>query len=78
MRSHLHIAATTPARRTCSSSPTYRSLAGTSPPCQLEKHPREMILRREFAMAVAYLNRVLSRRSALTYIHWDFSRYAKR
>ncbi|CAI5957071.1 unnamed protein product [Closterium sp. NIES-64] len=45
--------------------------------CYLEKHPREMILRREFAMAVAYLNRVLPRPSALTYIHWDFSRYAK-
>ncbi|CAI5519407.1 unnamed protein product, partial [Closterium sp. Naga37s-1] len=43
----------------------------------VEKHPREMILRREFAMAVAYLNRVLPPPSALTYIHWDFSRYAK-
>ncbi|CAI5475844.1 unnamed protein product [Closterium sp. Yama58-4] len=44
----------------------------------VEKHPREMILRREFAMAVAYLNRVLPPDSSLTYIHWDFSRYAKR
>ncbi|GJP55225.1 hypothetical protein CLOM_g14198 [Closterium sp. NIES-68] len=43
----------------------------------VEKHPREMILRREFATAVTYLNRVLPPQSALTYIHWDFSRYAK-
>eukprot|EP00854_Cymbomonas_tetramitiformis_P013957 gene13957-16496_t len=50
----------------------------------VEKHPREMILRREFANAVSYLNTQLDAALAvgqsdeqLAYIHWDFSKHTK-
>ena len=44
----------------------------------MEKRPREMILRREYAIAVQYLNSVLPANEKLTYMHWDFHKFAKR
>eukprot|EP00850_Spirogloea_muscicola_P018409 SM000168S02608 [mRNA] locus=s168:133636:139322:- [translate_table: standard] len=43
----------------------------------VEKRPREMILRREFAAAMAYLNLVLPEEQRPHYIHWDFHKFAK-
>ncbi|KAK9134653.1 hypothetical protein Syun_013983 [Stephania yunnanensis] len=43
----------------------------------VEKRPREMMLRREFANAVGYLNQVLSEDNHLKFIHWDFHKFAK-
>lgn len=43
----------------------------------VEKRPREMMLRREFAYAVAYLNQILPDSSRLQFIHWDFHKFAK-
>ncbi|KAJ6297285.1 hypothetical protein OIU78_022924 [Salix suchowensis] len=42
-----------------------------------EKRPREMMLRREFANAVGYLNTMLSEEKQLQFIHWDFHKFAK-
>ncbi|KGN63262.2 phosphoinositide phosphatase SAC1 isoform X2 [Cucumis sativus] len=42
-----------------------------------EKRPREMMLRREFASAVGYLNQILSEENHLQFIHWDFHKFAK-
>ncbi|KAL2652583.1 hypothetical protein R1flu_020711 [Riccia fluitans] len=42
-----------------------------------EKRPREMMLRREFANAVGYLNTILAEESRLNYIHWDFHKFNK-
>ncbi|KAG9144517.1 hypothetical protein Leryth_010735 [Lithospermum erythrorhizon] len=42
-----------------------------------EKRPREMMLRREFANAVGYLNQILPEASHLKFIHWDFNKFAK-
>lgn len=44
----------------------------------VEKRPREMMLRREFANAVGYLNTILSEENHLKFIHWDFHKFAKR
>lgn len=44
----------------------------------VEKRPREMMLRREFAHAVGYLNAILSEENQLKFIHWDFHKFAKR
>ncbi|KAJ8759539.1 hypothetical protein K2173_007159 [Erythroxylum novogranatense] len=43
----------------------------------VEKRPREMMLRREFANAVGYLNTILSEDKHLKFIHWDFHKFAK-
>lgn len=43
----------------------------------VEKRPREMMLRREFASAVGYLNQILSEENRLKFIHWDFHKFAK-
>nr|XP_024397678.1 phosphoinositide phosphatase SAC1-like isoform X3 [Physcomitrium patens] len=43
----------------------------------VEKRPREMMLRREFATAVGYLNSILPKERRLNFIHWDFHKYAK-
>ncbi|XP_052201202.1 phosphatidylinositol-3-phosphatase SAC1 isoform X2 [Diospyros lotus] len=43
----------------------------------VEKRPREMMLRREFASAVGYLNQILSEDNHLKFIHWDFHKFAK-
>ncbi|KAL0360043.1 UNVERIFIED_CONTAM: Phosphoinositide phosphatase SAC1 [Sesamum radiatum] len=43
-----------------------------------EKRPREMMLRREFANAVGYLNQILPEENHLKFIHWDFHKFAKR
>ncbi|XP_022152421.1 phosphoinositide phosphatase SAC1 isoform X2 [Momordica charantia] len=43
----------------------------------VEKRPREMMLRREFASAVGYLNQILSEENHLQFIHWDFHKFAK-
>ncbi|XP_010921635.1 phosphatidylinositol-3-phosphatase SAC1 isoform X2 [Elaeis guineensis] len=43
----------------------------------VEKRPREMMLRREFANAVGYLNQILPEESQLKFIHWDFHKFAK-
>ncbi|GAB2271914.1 Phosphoinositide phosphatase sac1 [Dionaea muscipula] len=42
-----------------------------------EKRPREMMLRREFANAVGYLNQILPEEKHLKFIHWDFHKFAK-
>ncbi|KAL8138322.1 hypothetical protein V2J09_004323 [Rumex salicifolius] len=42
-----------------------------------EKRPREMMLRREFANAVGYLNQILSEEKHLKFIHWDFHKFSK-
>lgn len=44
----------------------------------VEKRPREMMLRREFANAVGYLNQVFPEEHHLRFIHWDFHKFAKR
>ncbi|KAL0351327.1 UNVERIFIED_CONTAM: Phosphoinositide phosphatase SAC1 [Sesamum calycinum] len=43
----------------------------------VEKRPREMMLRREFANAVGYLNQILPEENHLKFIHWDFHKFAK-
>ncbi|KAH0470107.1 hypothetical protein IEQ34_001665 [Dendrobium chrysotoxum] len=43
----------------------------------VEKRPREMMLRREFANAVGYLNQILPEEAHLKFIHWDFHKFAK-
>ncbi|ESW03281.1 hypothetical protein PHAVU_011G001200 [Phaseolus vulgaris] len=43
----------------------------------VEKRPREMMLRREFASAVGYLNQILPVENHLRFIHWDFHKFAK-
>lgn len=43
----------------------------------VEKRPREMMLRREFANAVGYLNQILPKENHLRFIHWDFHKFAK-
>lgn len=43
----------------------------------VEKRPREMMLRREFANAVAYLNKILPEERHLKFIHYDFHKFAK-
>ncbi|XP_020094126.1 phosphoinositide phosphatase SAC1 [Ananas comosus] len=43
----------------------------------VEKRPREMMLRREFANAVGYLNQILPEEKQLKFIHWDFHKFAK-
>ncbi|KAL9667250.1 hypothetical protein QQ045_001601 [Rhodiola kirilowii] len=43
----------------------------------VEKRPREMMLRREFASAVGYLNQILPEENHLKFIHWDFHKFAK-
>lgn len=43
-----------------------------------EKRPREMMLRRQYASAVGYLNQVLPAEKQLRFIHWDFHKFAKR
>ncbi|XP_016188138.1 phosphoinositide phosphatase SAC1 [Arachis ipaensis] len=43
----------------------------------VEKRPREMMLRREFANAVGYLNQILPAENHLKFIHWDFHKFAK-
>nr|KYP75595.1 hypothetical protein KK1_019786 [Cajanus cajan] len=43
----------------------------------VEKLPREMMLRREFASAVGYLNQILPVENHLRFIHWDFHKLAK-
>mgnify|MGYP000409124666 CR=1 FL=1 len=44
----------------------------------VEKRPREMMLRREFATAVGYLNQIFAEGEKLHFIHWDFHKFAKR
>lgn len=44
----------------------------------VEKRPREMVLRREFAHAVGYLNSIFTEENHLKFIHWDFHKFAKR
>ncbi|KAL6525246.1 Phosphoinositide phosphatase sac1 [Orobanche minor] len=43
----------------------------------VEKRPREMMLRREFANAVGYLNQIFPEENHLKFIHWDFHKFAK-
>ncbi|KAG5150828.1 hypothetical protein JHK84_027300 [Glycine max] len=43
----------------------------------VEKRPREMMLRREFANDVGYLNQILPVENHLRFIHWDFHKFAK-
>nr|AAF18517.1 Hypothetical protein [Arabidopsis thaliana] len=43
----------------------------------VEKRPREMVLRREFANAVGYLNSIFREENHLKFIHWDFHKFAK-
>lgn len=46
-------------------------------PQTVEKRPREMMLRREFADAVGYLNQTYPEDKRLCFIHWDFHKFAK-
>ncbi|KAL5993085.1 Phosphoinositide phosphatase sac1 [Asimina triloba] len=48
-----------------------------NPIITVEKRPREMMLRREFANAVGYLNQILCEECHLEFIHWDFHKFAK-
>ncbi|KHN32474.1 Polyphosphoinositide phosphatase [Glycine soja] len=43
----------------------------------IEKRPQEMMLRREFANVVGYLNQILPVENHLRFIHWDFHKFAK-
>ncbi|XP_010104489.2 phosphoinositide phosphatase SAC1 [Morus notabilis] len=43
----------------------------------VEKRPREMMLRREYANAVGYLNQSLPEENHVRFIHWDFHKFAK-
>ncbi|KAL3638707.1 Phosphoinositide phosphatase sac1 [Castilleja foliolosa] len=43
----------------------------------VEKRPREMMLRREFANSVGYLNQIFPEENHLKFIHWDFHKFAK-
>ncbi|KAJ4701195.1 Phosphoinositide phosphatase family protein [Melia azedarach] len=43
----------------------------------VEKRPREMMLRREFANAVGYLNTIFPEENQVRFIHWDFHKFAK-
>ncbi|KAJ6693649.1 hypothetical protein OIU85_004429 [Salix viminalis] len=43
----------------------------------VEKRPREMMLRREFATAAGYLNTIFPEEKKLQFIHWDFHKFAK-
>lgn len=43
----------------------------------VEKRPREMMLRREYANAVGYLNQSLPQENHVRFIHWDFHKFAK-
>ncbi|KAJ0025747.1 hypothetical protein Pint_07073 [Pistacia integerrima] len=43
----------------------------------VEKRPREMMLRREFADAVGYLNTIIPEENQVRFIHWDFHKFAK-
>ncbi|DBA74413.1 TPA: hypothetical protein ACH3X1_011168 [Trebouxia sp. C0004] len=42
-----------------------------------EKRPRETILRKEFAIAIAYINQQRPERERISYIPWDFNYHAK-
>ena len=44
----------------------------------IEKRPREMILRRELASAINYINEYLERNDQVELINWDLTRFAKR
>ncbi|MCO5566520.1 hypothetical protein L7F22_020197 [Adiantum nelumboides] len=44
----------------------------------VEKRPRETILCREFASAVAYLNHILPKADRIKFIQWDFHMFARR
>jgi hypothetical protein len=44
----------------------------------VEKRPREMMLRREYANAVGHLNQSFPEDRQLKFIHWDFHKFAKR
>ncbi|CAJ1978231.1 unnamed protein product [Sphenostylis stenocarpa] len=43
----------------------------------VEKRPREIMLRREFANDVGYLNQILPVENHLRFIPWDFHKFAK-
>ncbi|KAL0027916.1 hypothetical protein WJX79_002536 [Trebouxia sp. C0005] len=42
-----------------------------------EKRPRETILRKEFAIAIAYINQQKPEQERISYIPWDFNYHAK-
>uniref|UniRef100_A0A7N0TYR5 SAC domain-containing protein n=1 Tax=Kalanchoe fedtschenkoi TaxID=63787 RepID=A0A7N0TYR5_KALFE len=42
-----------------------------------EKKPRESILRAEFANAIEFINRDLSKENRLRFLHWDLSKYSR-
>ncbi|XP_050383838.1 phosphoinositide phosphatase SAC2-like [Argentina anserina] len=42
-----------------------------------EKKPRETILRAEFANAIRFINRSLSKESRLRFLHWDLHKHAR-
>lgn len=44
----------------------------------IEKRPREMILRRELASAINYINEYLEENGRVELINWDLARFAKR
>lgn len=44
----------------------------------VEKKPREVILCREFANSVAYLNHVLPKSCRIKFMQWDFHMFSRR
>ena len=44
----------------------------------VEKKPREIILCREFANSVAYLNHVLPKSCRIKFTQWDFHMFSRR
>ncbi|CAA2985856.1 phosphoinositide phosphatase SAC2-like isoform X1 [Olea europaea subsp. europaea] len=42
-----------------------------------EKKPRESILRAEFANAIKFINKDLTRENRLKFLHWDLNKYSK-
>ncbi|KAK8524737.1 hypothetical protein V6N13_015750 [Hibiscus sabdariffa] len=43
-----------------------------------EKKPRESILRTEFAKAIRFINKSLSKENRLRFLHWDLSRHSRK
>lgn len=43
-----------------------------------EKKPRESILRAEFANAIRFINKSLSKENRLRFLHWDLNRHSRK
>ncbi|GMI77842.1 suppressor of actin 2 [Hibiscus trionum] len=45
---------------------------------RFEKKPRETILRTEFAKAIRFINKSLSKENRLRFLHWDLNRHSRK